>query len=376
MQASLKRELSDGCCTPAQAKKIRVSDESPVHNDSLGKMDQHVIAGPTFYPSLDEFVDPLLYIAKIRPLAEKFGICKIIPPNGWELPDRDRNSNPIPFVARVQNLHSLRNGKPFPDGNTYTYSEYRAEMDHFKATKFPELVYSAENHIRVKEYNKKNNRGTNKSECPYIALSPYGDSQFVMCRVCGKTSEVKVDPYYQKSFMNSDMDLDCKSCQNTSLIHDFSYPIEDTYWHIVKNHGRTRSPLPTDGSFVSKIPTRLTVEYANDQNVRKVGSVFPQLPRSYTPMPMVVTAFDERSRLPPVANSIPGRVTPNFHDPLYYTMTPWNLNSMPFLPGSLLKYLPDEIDGLTNPWLYMGGLFSTFAWHNEDRKCRIFFMER
>lgn len=35
---------------------------------------------PVFEPSWEEFGDPLGYIAKIRPIAEKSGICKIRPP--------------------------------------------------------------------------------------------------------------------------------------------------------------------------------------------------------------------------------------------------------------------------------------------------------
>ncbi len=33
-----------------------------------------------FRPSRDEFKDPLLYIERIRPEAEKYGIVKIVPP--------------------------------------------------------------------------------------------------------------------------------------------------------------------------------------------------------------------------------------------------------------------------------------------------------
>lgn len=35
---------------------------------------------PVFIPTAEEFKNPLLYIQKIRPLAERFGVCKIKPP--------------------------------------------------------------------------------------------------------------------------------------------------------------------------------------------------------------------------------------------------------------------------------------------------------
>jgi hypothetical protein len=43
-----------------------------------------VPAAPVFFPTVEEFAgNPLSYIEKIRPLAEAYGICKIVPPKGW-----------------------------------------------------------------------------------------------------------------------------------------------------------------------------------------------------------------------------------------------------------------------------------------------------
>jgi len=39
---------------------------------------------------------------------------------------------------------------------------------------------------------------------------------------------------------------------------------------------------------------------------------------------------------------------------------------MPSCPGSVLRHVKVPINGVNVPWLYMGTLFSTFCWHNED----------
>ena len=44
----------------------------------------------------------------------------------------------------------------------------------------------------------------------------------------------------------------------------------------------------------------------------------------------------------------------------------WNLNSLPYARGSLLKHVPEDITGITVPWMYFGMACSTFCWHTED----------
>ncbi|XP_042347126.1 lysine-specific demethylase 5B-B isoform X1 [Plectropomus leopardus] len=61
---------------------------------------------PVFEPSWEEFKDPFAFINKIRPIAEKTGICKVRPPPGWQPPfacDVDR----LHFVPRIQRLNEL-----------------------------------------------------------------------------------------------------------------------------------------------------------------------------------------------------------------------------------------------------------------------------
>eukprot|EP00066_Takifugu_rubripes_P002007 XP_003963614.1 PREDICTED: lysine-specific demethylase 5B-B-like isoform X4 [Takifugu rubripes] len=61
---------------------------------------------PVFEPSWEEFKDPYAFINKIRPIAEKTGICKVRPPPGWQPPfacDVDK----LHFVPRIQRLNEL-----------------------------------------------------------------------------------------------------------------------------------------------------------------------------------------------------------------------------------------------------------------------------
>ncbi|XP_062141947.1 lysine-specific demethylase 5 [Drosophila sulfurigaster albostrigata] len=61
---------------------------------------------PVFRPTAEEFKNPLAYISKIRSVAEKCGIAKILPPEKWSPPfavDVDK----LQFVPRVQRLNEL-----------------------------------------------------------------------------------------------------------------------------------------------------------------------------------------------------------------------------------------------------------------------------
>jgi hypothetical protein len=48
-----------------------------------------------------------------------------------------------------------------------------------------------------------------------------------------------------------------------------------------------------------------------------------------------------------------------------HSRDPWNLNNIPILSESLLRFIKSDISGMTVPWTYVGMVFSTFCWHNE-----------
>ncbi|XP_022765390.1 probable lysine-specific demethylase ELF6 isoform X2 [Durio zibethinus] len=48
--------------------------------------------------------------------------------------------------------------------------------------------------------------------------------------------------------------------------------------------------------------------------------------------------------------------------------SPWNLQVIARSAGSLTRFMPDDIPGVTSPMVYIGMLFSWFAWHVEDHE--------
>uniref|UniRef100_A0A7N0TJ12 Lysine-specific demethylase JMJ16 n=1 Tax=Kalanchoe fedtschenkoi TaxID=63787 RepID=A0A7N0TJ12_KALFE len=67
---------------------------------------------PVFYPKEEEFEDTIKYIASIRPFAEPYGICRIVPPPSWKPPFPLLEKNiweNSKFATRVQRLEKLQN---------------------------------------------------------------------------------------------------------------------------------------------------------------------------------------------------------------------------------------------------------------------------
>ncbi|GLU05801.1 hypothetical protein SLE2022_228800 [Rubroshorea leprosula] len=74
--------------------------------------------GPVFHPTEEEFRDPLEYIYKIRPQAEPYGICKIVPPKGWS-PPFALNSDSFTFPTKTQAIHQLQARPASCDSKTF-----------------------------------------------------------------------------------------------------------------------------------------------------------------------------------------------------------------------------------------------------------------
>ncbi|KAF4403837.1 hypothetical protein CsatB_003771 [Cannabis sativa] len=86
-------------------------------------------SGPVYYPTEDEFRDPLDFIYKIRPEAEPYGICKIVPPKNWK-PPFALNLDSFTFPTKTQAIHQLQARPAACDSKTFDLEYNRFLEDH------------------------------------------------------------------------------------------------------------------------------------------------------------------------------------------------------------------------------------------------------
>ncbi|KAI4315412.1 hypothetical protein L6164_028225 [Bauhinia variegata] len=89
----------------------------------------NIPSGPVYYPSEDEFKDPLEYICKIRPEAEPYGICRIVPPKNWK-PPFALDLDSFTFPTKTQAIHKLQARPAACDPKTFQLEYSRFLEDH------------------------------------------------------------------------------------------------------------------------------------------------------------------------------------------------------------------------------------------------------
>lgn len=98
---------------------------------------------PSFFPTIEDMEgNPLDYVEKIRPHAQKYGICKIVPPAGWSPPFCVDMGSKKKFQTKDQLLHRLQEGISFGDGEDYTATEYQKSASErakeWKSKRYPD----------------------------------------------------------------------------------------------------------------------------------------------------------------------------------------------------------------------------------------------
>uniref|UniRef100_H2M7A3 [histone H3]-trimethyl-L-lysine(4) demethylase n=1 Tax=Oryzias latipes TaxID=8090 RepID=H2M7A3_ORYLA len=385
---------------------------------------------PVFEPSWEEFSDPLGFINKIRPIAEKTGICKIRPPQDWQPPFACdvRNFRFTPRVQRLNELEAITRVKlNFLDqiakfwelqGSRIRFPHVeRKILDLYQLSKIVSSEGGFEMVCKEKRWSTvaarmgfPPGRGTGsllRSHYERI-LYPYELFQ------SGATLTVSVGAFSQRSFH-----------ENVHAVNPLVSQIRacsiDLYFCMVCGRGDKEDRLllcdGCDDSYhtfclipplqeVPKGDWRCPKCVAEECSKPREAFGFEQAVREYTlqsfgemadhfksdyfnmPVHMVPTELVEKEfwRLvssieedviveygadissKDVGSGFPVRDGKRrlLGDEEEYANSGWNLNNMPVLEQSVLTHINVDISGMKVPWLYVGMCFSSFCWHIED----------
>lgn len=82
-----RRTRSSTANAPLDLDKLEKKYGTPrVREEPAGERVFGLREAPTFRPTREEFASPLSYIQQISRVGKKYGIAKIVPPDGWRPP--------------------------------------------------------------------------------------------------------------------------------------------------------------------------------------------------------------------------------------------------------------------------------------------------
>ena len=298
---------------------------------------------PQYFPTEEEWNngDPLEYINKIRPEAEKFGLANIVPPKSWQpefcLPNKDF----MRFRTRIQAINELQN-RPAGLGKRARMKEAGGEkvatansgrMTSAAPTAAPPVPPASAPSGRM---------GGGGGGATATTTTTSGKNQPSLSKIKYQEQKQQRDEYVKKEVEKITKQYGFQSGARHTMetmkrysdyfksryfsdaktgnpVKDISIPeMEREFWRIIENsEGRN-----------------IEVIYGADIATIETGSGMPTTDHK-----------DEEQKK--------------------FANNPWNVTKMPYNPSSCLSHV-ERTTGITVPWLYFGMTLSTFCWHVED----------
>ncbi|XP_021735832.1 lysine-specific demethylase 5D-like [Chenopodium quinoa] len=410
----------------------------------------NITPAPVYYPTEEDFRDPLEFIYKIRPEAEPFGICKIVPPEGWK-PPFALDVESFSFPTKTQAIHQLQARPASCDSKTFEL-EYNRFLETHCGGRKPrrKVVFEGEELDLCKVFNAvKRFGGYDKvakekkwgevfrfvrpkskiSECAKHVLGQlylehlYDYEEYYSDLNKGKLKGCKrgIDNNDRKRDQKSDLDslkkkrkndagdavkvskpqkeeerdqiceqcksglhgevmLLCDRCNKGWHIYCLSPPLEAIppgNWYCLECLNSDEDSFGfVPGKCLSLEAFRKVADRTKKKWFGSASCSRMQLEKKFWEIVGGSLGEVEVMYGSDLDTSIYGSGFPRSNDKKpesvdaevwnKYCNSPWNLNNLPKLKGSMLRAVHHSIAGVMVPWLYIGMLFSAFCWHFED----------
>lgn len=299
---------------------------------------------PEFRPTDTEFADPIAYISKIEKEASIFGICKVIPPfprpsKKFVIGNLNKSLSKCPELGSDVNLEDVK-GKGISGGEgkvVFTtrqqelgQSGKRTRGDEKVAPSIYKQVWQSGEVYTLEQFEAK--------------AKGFARSQLGMVK---NVSALVIEALFWKA------------ASEKPIYVEYANDVPGSGFGEPDGLGRRRT-LSEDG-FENNKELREIIT-SNDEN-RCASDKFNPLSiatgSSYTPDHIARTSRERSSGHPNEFECSSGQKLSN---------SPWNLQVIAQSPGSITRFMPDDIPGVTSPMVYIGMLFSWFAWHVEDHE--------
>ncbi|KAG9441863.1 hypothetical protein H6P81_017717 [Aristolochia fimbriata] len=290
---------------------------------------------PEFHPTETEFADPIAYISKIEKEASSFGICKVVPPlpkpsKKYVLSNLSKSLSKCPDLGSNSDSSNASTLSQIGSGDKGSDAMAKAVF----TTRHQELGHSL-----------KRPRG------PTLARQPD-----VYKQVWQSGEVYTLDQFESKSKAFA-------RCQFSSMKEVSPLVVEAQFWKAASDkpiYIEYANDVPGSGFGEPEEPS----EYFHKRK-RKRKSIGESVNNEKNKLESVGESVESQAKIEDVSSSkIDREGTAGWK----LSNSPWNLQVIARAAGSLTRFMPDEVPGVTSPMVYIGMMFSWFAWHVEDHE--------
>ncbi|XP_050385727.1 lysine-specific demethylase ELF6 [Argentina anserina] len=320
---------------------------------------------PEFYPTHTEFADPIAYISKIEKEASEFGICKIIPP----LPKPSKRyvfSNLNKSLAKRPELGSdlIPGNDGAGDGSsndgevTAVFTTRHQELGTVKRAKGAAVQDPPSSGVdkQVWQSGEVYTLEQFESKARGFARSVLGTIRDV--------SPLAIEAMFWKAASEKPIYIEYANDVPGSAFEEPEGLLCYSRRRRRKRNSYHRGGPNTDrkSETISRCEKNSEDGDPSTKNVMLTCLEVPNSSASPEIMSTDETSQSSRKRSQNSSSDMEGTAGWKLSN------SPWNLQVIARSPGSLTRFMPDDIPGVTSPMVYIGMLFSWFAWHVEDHE--------